>query len=54
MEGKRHKKVVNAMNEIISTLGDDDLVCGIVFNNECKILSKLDVDEWNQKYYLAK
>ena len=35
------------MNSIISTLGDDDLVCGIVFNNECKILSKLDVDEWN-------
>lgn len=43
MDGQRHNKVVNAVNQITGTLGSEDLVCGIVFNTDCKLLSKLNV-----------
>ncbi|KAM3134477.1 hypothetical protein pb186bvf_013443 [Paramecium bursaria] len=53
MDGQRHNKVVNAVNQITGTLGPEDLVCGIVFNTDCKLLSKLNVQQWNREYYAS-
>ena len=39
MAGKRWNKVTKAVREILSSLGDDDMVCGIVFNDKCHVAS---------------
>ena len=38
MEGQRWNKVTKAVRQILGSLGNDDMVCGIVFNNNCHVV----------------
>ena len=40
MNGTRWLKVKRAVNNFIGGLCDDDLVCGLVFNNQAQVITK--------------
>ena len=37
--GQWQEKDAKAVREILGSLGDDDMVCGIVFNDKCHVAS---------------
>ncbi|KAM3141298.1 hypothetical protein pb186bvf_006683 [Paramecium bursaria] len=49
--GQWQEKDAKAVREILGSLGDDDMVCGIVFNDKCHVASQINTQAWNREIY---